>query len=123
MSYFDPNAQRLNWFSHPITNTFSPKPTAWAANHPIWSRIEGLWPLWGAMSSTVWGRDWWSEDFPNFLKSLYVRPEESKPVETPIEEEPSEFDRPIDGADTLHVSRQDEIIQRGNRINPNRKGE
>lgn len=123
MSYFDPNAQRLNWFSHPITNIFSPKPTAWAANHPIWSRIEGLWPLWGAASSTVWGRDWWSEDFPNFLKSLYVRPEESKPVETPIEEEPSEFDRPIDGADTLHVSKQDEILQRGNRINPNRKGE
>lgn len=106
MSFRDPNAQRLNWFYHPVTNTFSSKPAAWAANHPILSKLEALWPLWGATGATVWGRDLLSEDLPEALKSLYVRSEEPKPVETPVEEEPNEFDKPVDGVDTLYVSQQ-----------------
>jgi hypothetical protein len=52
------------------------------------------------------------------LKSIFVRPEESKPVETTQQQEPSAFDKTIDPADTTGVAKRNAIQQRKTQINP-----
>ena len=40
INYRDPAAKKLNWFTHPITNIFSPKPVGWSQNNPTLSNLE-----------------------------------------------------------------------------------
>ena len=57
ISYRDPAAEKLNWFTHPITNTFSPKPAGWSQNNPKLSNLEKFGStVLEAMLPTYYGR-------------------------------------------------------------------
>lgn len=105
-SYRDPFAQPLNWITHPVTNTLSPKPYGWDFNNPWWSWIEGKWPWMVAGGLTWWGRDILGEYLPEAVKYLYVRPdEEPEQTATPQGEESNPLDKDINQLDTVYVNK------------------
>jgi hypothetical protein len=82
----------LNWFTHPITNIFSPKPVGWSQNNPTLSNLE-KWGFVGleTMLPSYYGRQiigkapegiaWWVSG-PDENK---IESEESKQTQTESE--------------------------------------
>lgn len=91
INYRNPAAKKLNWFTHPITNIFSPKPVGWSQNNPILSNLE-KWGFIGleTMLPSYYGRqiigmvpegiEWWvSGPDENKTESKEIKQNQTEP--------------------------------------------